>query len=115
MLQDRIRRVLKLRGRVGVLAHSGIGIAQDGVIIRRLPADPGEYAAHLYSALHELEDAGCSHILIEDVPGRRSLGRGPRSPVARGRGEFSKGVKSVGIADSPVVLASRAKHPPVKV
>ena len=69
VLQDRMRRVLKARGRVGVLAHSGIGIAaQDGVIIRRLPSEPNEYAANLYNALHELEDAGCSHILIEDVP-----------------------------------------------
>ncbi len=67
-LQDRIKRVLKLRGRVGVLAHSGIGIAEDGVIIRRLPSEPNEYAANLYEALHELEDAGCSHILIENVP-----------------------------------------------
>ncbi len=68
LLQDRILRVRKARGRVGVLIHSHIAVAQDGVIVRRLPQDPGEYAAALYSALHELEDAGCSHILVEDVP-----------------------------------------------
>jgi L-threonylcarbamoyladenylate synthase len=68
LLQDRIMRVKKLRGRVGVLCCSKVAIAQDGLVIRRLPLDPNEYAAHLYSALHELEDAGCAHILIEDVP-----------------------------------------------
>lgn len=66
---DRVHRVLRIKGRVGVLAHSPqITFTQDGVLVRRLPEDPEEYAANLYSALHELEDAGCSHILIEDVP-----------------------------------------------
>ncbi len=68
LLQDRILRVKKLRGRVGVLVHSKVAIAQDGLVLRRLPHDPAEYGAHLYSALHELEDAGCAQILIEDVP-----------------------------------------------
>ena len=60
---------MKARGRVGVLAHSGIGIAaQEGVIIRRLPSEPNEYASNLYNArCTKLEDAGCSHVLIEDV------------------------------------------------
>jgi len=68
LLQDRIMRVRKLRGRVGVLVHSKVSFAQDGLVLRRLPSDPSEFATHLYSALHDLEDAGCSHILIEDVP-----------------------------------------------
>lgn len=66
---DRVTRVLRLKGRVGVLAHSShIAFTQDGVLVRRLPAVPGEYAANLYAAMHELEDAGCSHVLIEEVP-----------------------------------------------
>jgi L-threonylcarbamoyladenylate synthase len=68
LLQDRILRVKKIRGRVGVLVHSKLGFAQEGLVLRRLPSDPNEYSSHLYSALHDLEDAGCSHILIENVP-----------------------------------------------
>ncbi len=68
LLQDRIMRVKKLRGRVGVLMHSNIAVGQEGLILRRLPQDPAEYASALYNALHDLEDAGCSHILVEDVP-----------------------------------------------
>lgn len=68
VLQDRVLRVKKLRGRVGVLVHSNVVVSQDGAIIRRLPSVPEDYTANLYSALHELEDAGCSHILIEEVP-----------------------------------------------
>jgi L-threonylcarbamoyladenylate synthase len=67
-LQDRILRVRKLRGRVGVLIHSNIAVAQEGLVLRRLPRDPQEYAASLYDALHALEDAGCSHILVEALP-----------------------------------------------
>lgn len=33
-----------------------------------MPAEPGLYAQRLYSALHELDDAGCDHIWIEQVP-----------------------------------------------
>ncbi|MCC6809449.1 MAG: threonylcarbamoyl-AMP synthase [Deltaproteobacteria bacterium] len=68
LMQDRILRVRKLRGRVGVLIHSNIAVGQDGLVLRRLPKDPKEYAAALYDALHDLEDAGCSHILVEAVP-----------------------------------------------
>lgn len=68
LLQDRILRVKKLRGRVGVLIHSNVAVGQDGLVLRRLPRDPQEYSAALYGALHDLEDAGCSHILVEALP-----------------------------------------------
>jgi L-threonylcarbamoyladenylate synthase len=34
----------------------------------RLPDDPAGYAARLYAALHDLDDAGCALILVERVP-----------------------------------------------
>ena len=33
-----------------------------------LPDDPASYAAGLYAALHRLDDAGCSRLLVEAVP-----------------------------------------------
>jgi len=67
-LNDRVQRVLKSKGRVGVLLLSPLQLTQEGVMVRRLPPLASEYAAALYHVLHDLEDAGCSHILIEQVP-----------------------------------------------
>lgn len=36
--------------------------------IVRMPADPAAYAHSLYAALHQLDDAGCSLVLVERVP-----------------------------------------------
>jgi L-threonylcarbamoyladenylate synthase len=37
-------------------------------MIVRMPDDPAGYAARLYAALHELDDAGCDVILIDPPP-----------------------------------------------
>ena len=36
---------------------------------RVLGEEPGAYAKGMYDALHELEDAGCREVLVEEVPG----------------------------------------------
>jgi L-threonylcarbamoyladenylate synthase len=41
-----------------------------GVVGVRLPADPGGYAARLYDALHELDDASLDAIVVELPPAR---------------------------------------------
>ena len=33
-----------------------------------MPSDPAAFAARLYSALHELDEAGCSLIVADAVP-----------------------------------------------
>lgn len=40
----------------------------DTDVTARMPADPAGYAARLYAALHELDDAGCALIVVERVP-----------------------------------------------
>jgi L-threonylcarbamoyladenylate synthase len=40
----------------------------DDVSVIRMPSEPGPYAQRLYAALHELDDAGCSVIVVERVP-----------------------------------------------
>lgn len=57
---------------------SGHGSIVGGLLLRPLraplehpiimPSDPAEYAAKLYSALHELDGAGCTLILVDQVP-----------------------------------------------
>ncbi|MDP9036951.1 MAG: L-threonylcarbamoyladenylate synthase [Myxococcota bacterium] len=62
--------------RVAVLARDGGAAAErdavaghaPGALLRWLPDDPAAYARHLYSALHDLDDAGVSVIVVEDVP-----------------------------------------------
>jgi L-threonylcarbamoyladenylate synthase len=49
----------------GVLAFSG----PEGKNRELLSADPREYAADLYAALHRLDDAGVSTILVQEPPG----------------------------------------------
>lgn len=53
-----------LPGPVGVLAYD----ADDGPYREVLPADPREYAADLYAALHRLDDAGVRTIIVQAVP-----------------------------------------------
>ncbi|MEO7963270.1 MAG: L-threonylcarbamoyladenylate synthase [Gemmatimonadaceae bacterium] len=52
--------------RVGVVAYNRA--IPDGEVTCRLPADAAGYAKRLYAALHTLDDASCSTILIERVP-----------------------------------------------
>jgi L-threonylcarbamoyladenylate synthase len=55
--------------RVGVVQRGGE--AADGatsIIWRVLPDDPEAYARALFATLHELDDAGCELVVIEDVP-----------------------------------------------
>jgi L-threonylcarbamoyladenylate synthase len=51
-------------GPVGVLTYETAGI--DGAEV--LSADPREYAADLYAALHRLDDAGVATILVQEPP-----------------------------------------------
>jgi L-threonylcarbamoyladenylate synthase len=48
----------------GVLAFEG----PDGKNRELLPADPREYAADLYAALHRLDDAGVTTIVVQEPP-----------------------------------------------
>ena len=33
-----------------------------------MPADPNAYAARIYAALHELDDAHVTYIIVDDLP-----------------------------------------------
>ena len=57
-----------LEGRVGALLR-GDAPAPDGARVARLPDDPQGYARELYAALRDLEDADCTAIVVEEVPG----------------------------------------------
>jgi L-threonylcarbamoyladenylate synthase len=52
--------------RTGILTYEGAG--QDGPNVELLSADPGEYAADLYAALHRLDDAGVATIIVRNPP-----------------------------------------------
>jgi L-threonylcarbamoyladenylate synthase len=51
-------------GQVGVLTYEG----DDGPYREVLPADPKEYAADLYAALHRLDDAKVATIVVREPP-----------------------------------------------
>jgi L-threonylcarbamoyladenylate synthase len=53
-------------GTVGILTHRST--APRGVQVELLSADPLEYAADLYAALHRLDDAGVATILAQTPP-----------------------------------------------
>jgi L-threonylcarbamoyladenylate synthase len=62
-------KALLQRTRVGVIQRGGE--APDGatsIVWRILPDDPEAYARALFATLHELDDAGCEVVVIEDVP-----------------------------------------------
>ncbi|HUH14167.1 MAG TPA: L-threonylcarbamoyladenylate synthase, partial [Longimicrobiales bacterium] len=69
--------------RVGALVLEPMGMGE--IEERRLPREPGAYARGLYGALHELEDAGCALILVEDVPDDDAWA-GVRDRLARAAG-----------------------------
>ncbi len=57
-------REVEVAGPVGVLTYETAGV--EGAEI--LSADPKEYAADLYAALHRLDDAGVATILVQEPP-----------------------------------------------
>jgi L-threonylcarbamoyladenylate synthase len=57
-----------LAGPVGVLTHEAGWPEDDDVHLELLSADPREYGADLYAALHRLDDAGVRTILVQDPP-----------------------------------------------
>ena len=55
--------------RIGLLAYSDFDLPfRDDIIIRMLPGRAEPYATGLFAALHELDDAGVTSIVIEAVP-----------------------------------------------
>ena len=77
-------RLVPRQGRERVLADAaeevgrgrrigGLLLAEPGdpriAPVVRMPDDPAGYANRLYAALHEMDDAGCDAVLIDQVPG----------------------------------------------
>ena len=60
-----VRRERELGSRVGALV---IEANAPNIPVTRMPADPGGYAAQLYTGLHTLDDAACDVIVVERVP-----------------------------------------------
>jgi L-threonylcarbamoyladenylate synthase len=58
--------VLAAGRRIGILARTDVELP--GARVERMPAGPAAYAARLYAALHDMDDAGCEVVLIERVP-----------------------------------------------
>jgi L-threonylcarbamoyladenylate synthase len=56
--------------RVGLVTHEpGISLLSlEHVLTRSLSGDPAQYARLLYGTLHELDDAGVDHIVVQSVP-----------------------------------------------
>lgn len=52
--------------RVGALLLEPLATRLEEVV--HMPADPDAYAHRLYAALHQLDDAGCTLLLVERVP-----------------------------------------------
>ncbi|MBB4634762.1 L-threonylcarbamoyladenylate synthase [Longimicrobium terrae] len=64
---EALRRAAEAGGRVGALLLAPVDDARLGPVIR-MPADPAGYAARLYAALHEMDEAGVDAILVDPVP-----------------------------------------------
>lgn len=56
------------RERLGLIVRAA-EVRDPDVVIVRLPDDPHGYAHGLYAALHSLDEAGCTRILVEQLPG----------------------------------------------
>jgi len=56
------------RRRIGGLMMMPVDDPRIAPVVR-MPRHPAEYASRLYAALHELDDAGCDVILIDEPPG----------------------------------------------
>jgi L-threonylcarbamoyladenylate synthase len=66
--RQRVEALLAEGRRVGWLTFFDPGPLPPAVRTRVLPADPAGYAAHLYAALHELDDAGLDRIVVALPP-----------------------------------------------
>ena len=65
----RVRELLRSGVRVGWLTRSPPPEpAPQALVVRIMPADPTEYAAHLYAVLHALDDAGLERIVVDLPP-----------------------------------------------
>ena len=60
--------IARLSGPVGAVLR-GDTAAPKAAAVSRLPSDPAGYARELYAALRDLEDAGCTTIVVEQIPG----------------------------------------------
>ncbi len=67
--QSRVESLLKQGMRVGWLTLSGVPAAlPPRAVVIRMPADAAAYAARLYAALHELDDAIVERIVVDLPP-----------------------------------------------
>jgi L-threonylcarbamoyladenylate synthase len=64
----RVAELLRAGARIGWLTWTAPGLAATGLVAQRMPADPAGYAAHLYAALHTLDDAGVDRIIVDMPP-----------------------------------------------
>ena len=64
----RVEELLRRGGRVGWLTFASLEVVPDRLVVRTMPADSPGYAAHLYAALHALDDAGVSRIVVDLPP-----------------------------------------------
>jgi L-threonylcarbamoyladenylate synthase len=64
---QRVNEEVARGGRVGALMREGTPPPGVGRAIA-MPRTPDAYARRLYAALHELDDAGCSLVIVERVP-----------------------------------------------
>lgn len=80
--------------RTGWLTYTGFQVSHSLLTTRNMPSTPKEYAAELYSALHELDEAGLDLIVVE-CPGPPTPNNGGEndSPIIGGRG----------VTDSPII------------
>jgi L-threonylcarbamoyladenylate synthase len=55
--------------RVGILLRDGAeDVAGTTLRVRKMPAEPAEYARALYGVLHDLDDAGVDAVVVQGVP-----------------------------------------------
>jgi L-threonylcarbamoyladenylate synthase len=65
----RVARALASTGkRAGLVVHTR-ETAPPGILVRKLPDDPAQYARLLYATLHAMDDAGVDAIVVQGVPG----------------------------------------------
>ncbi len=65
----RVRELLDAGARVGWMTWTHpLELASPVLVVRIMPADPAGYAAQMYAALHALDDAGMSRIVVDLPP-----------------------------------------------
>jgi L-threonylcarbamoyladenylate synthase len=65
--RQRVREEAARGGRVGLLAREQIAAFEAHDVVM-MPQTPDAYARRLYATLHDLDDVGCTLILVERVP-----------------------------------------------